>query len=825
MICNTLSKLKIRIGLFLGLMLAVSGLHAQTIKLFLNPGASAMEQSSADELAMRISECSGRKVVMERNVLFTGEGIYLTTVAQDRYKKLPRAMTAQGVEGVYINSNTKGVYLAGNSALAVQHAVFIYLEKLGYRFYLPNKAWHIIPKGINPYVKYEWLGKPAYEWRQLYIGYSEGSQKAKDLNDFWMKANRLGGAFGVNAAHSYYEIVQLNQKLFEQHPEYLTKPLVNGQIPPGGTFNFASKELVELVANFKIKQIRDAEASGQPINMVTLSPVDGDNTCNTPGCKKLGSTSDQVFYFTNEVAKRIKKVFPDKWVGVDAYHDHSVAPAFAMENNIYVSIANGFNQTNTSTSNKIRQWSKVVKKAGIYDYLNVYGWNFDMPGRPCGARPECVQERIRGFYKDGARVYIGEQINSWVNGGLGFYAASKLFWDPNSNIGLLQEEFMKQCFPASQKQMRQLFSDWQNYKGRMPMPSDMKRWLEIWFAARRAANTALERTRIDHIGSYIQYIILYFNYEYGPPSARKENLITLLALLRRELEEDMLPSWAAIIELSSRSSSPELLYNAPQPLWQARAAQLPSINAMNTLSLQQLEGAKQIDERIRSRQQISRKQSGLDNKPRPRETLVNRGEAYSFYGPHILLIDLKESEKRFFEISTGRLPNSKLKGMVEIFPWNESLIPVGAPVAAYAIEPDQQMNKIDLSRLPPGKYLIRIDDYGNESRVKLPDGLKGGFLAREGNLAWCILNNDYYFFVPEGTDKFYIINDGYIEVKKPDGSKTIYTRENGQLLEIRVEKGQQGWWKILLQVGEMGLIGVPPLLTPSPDHYFWLNDK
>src|SRR5690606_13456450 len=91
----------------------------------------------------------------------------------------PAALKKYNAEGFYVRASGNNIVIVGNSALAIRHAVYHYLEQLGFRYYLPGKEWEIIPSINSPYKNYETLTQPAFEFRHFANGH--GFNKNKNL--------------------------------------------------------------------------------------------------------------------------------------------------------------------------------------------------------------------------------------------------------------------------------------------------------------------------------------------------------------------------------------------------------------------------------------------------------------------------------------------------------------------------------------------------------------------------------------------------------------------------------------------------------------------
>src|SRR5262249_2661806 len=128
---------------------------------------------------------------------------------------------------------------------------------------------------------------------------------------------------------------------------------------------------------------------GPKADMVSLEPSDGGGHCECVQCKKLGSTSDQVFGLANEVAREVAKEHPGKLVGLYAYNEHCDPPSFPLEPHVCVQLTRGFNWGRYSFDELAELWPKRCKNMGFYEYYSVWAWDFDrLPGGIGGNVPD-----------------------------------------------------------------------------------------------------------------------------------------------------------------------------------------------------------------------------------------------------------------------------------------------------------------------------------------------------------------------------------------------------------------------------------------------------
>ncbi|HEX5653887.1 MAG TPA: DUF4838 domain-containing protein, partial [Chitinophagaceae bacterium] len=368
---------------------------------------------------------------------FKGQGIFIgtTRLAKKLNIAVPAKLLTYGPEGIYIKGTENSVLIIGNTQYALQEAVFIYLEKLGFRYLLPGELWEEIPGLRTVYKKTEVLTEPDFDNRTIGNGHGyANSKKIESEFKAWEKANRMGGAFPVRNGHSYDQIVLDNAAFFRQHPEYFAQTVAKGSLPEGPKFNVANKDLVEFIAKNAVKRLDDFKKTGQHTLMVSMEPSDGGGFCTTAACKAIGTPSDQAYYLANRAAREVRKKYPDSWVGLYAYNEHILPTRFDLEPNVFVMITNGFNRSRYSTEELLGLWGKKTKKTGVYEYLHVYEGSMDMPGQMHIGNTKYLARSIKSFYKAGATTYVGESTMGWVSKAIGNYTLARLLWDVDADI-------------------------------------------------------------------------------------------------------------------------------------------------------------------------------------------------------------------------------------------------------------------------------------------------------------------------------------------------------------------------------------------------------
>nr|MDQ3625008.1 DUF4838 domain-containing protein [Verrucomicrobiota bacterium] len=223
-------------------------------------------------------------------------------------------------------------------------------------------------------------------------------------------------------------------------------------------FCYSNPELEELVAQDRIKLLGEMRKTSPLEYMVSVDPSDGQGTCHCPECQKLGSTTDRVFHLANYVARNLRTVYLEAWVGLYAYSNHRLPANIALEPNVYVQVALAFNRTQYSLPELVELWSKKAGAVGLREYYGVEAWDWGLPGRMRGGKVDYHREWIP-FYARRKLTSINAETNAnWGGQMLGLYVASELMWKTSVNVHGLVERFFTDCFGPAATQMKAYYT-------------------------------------------------------------------------------------------------------------------------------------------------------------------------------------------------------------------------------------------------------------------------------------------------------------------------------------------------------------------------------
>jgi hypothetical protein len=818
--------------LFLFLFFSVQ-VKAQEITIDISAGNSAMADSLtavAEDMIAELKKAGSFEFNFEkgdnkrnRNAI----AFMLRSYADELGIHYPKALKSYNPEGYYIKSSAKRIDFIGNSALALQQAIFDYLEQLGYRYYLPGEAWQITPSISSPFITYEKLTQPFYEFRSLANGqgFYRNKKVERDFN-FWAKANRLGGSFPIRVGHAYQTIVSNNAEIFKEHSEYFAGDVAKGTLPPIGKFNVTNKQLVELVINDAKKRLSVFRQTRQFMNMVSMEPSDGGGFCTSPECLKIGSTSDQVFYLTNAVARAIQKEYPGIWVGNLAYNEHIEPTKYDLEPNIFVMVTNGFNRTKYSTNELLEKWSKKAKKVGVYEYLSVYAWDNDLPGRSNATHLDFLKKSIQGYYENGARVYLAETNIGWISKGLGQYVTSKLLWDYRLNVDSLADDFYSKSFGVAAPVMKRLFKSWESASGGLISDNSLAGWLGWVNEADQMVSDKRIKERLNHIKIYLHYLVLYRKLKTNPTT---ENLNQVMGFAYRTFDVSAFATVPVMTSLPFYSGFKGYgIYDKKEHPWMQNAKPLNS-KELNSIFINDLKSVKKI-EGLQTFEYGNRFHK--DEKMKIATKMKPGNTAPSFTGETNFLVRVdKRSTDNFFEIKSGYAarPVDAKPVTVKIYKYLQyQALKEEADIVFYAEQSEKLVNKkVSLETLEAGDYLVRVEDQFKMFSLKFspPIAFSVMMSAEKSLLTSSVTGlNTFYFSVLPQAKRFIIHKSKVLKLISPAGRLLEYTENKQQSIVVEVKENETGLWQIFAQAGGLQIEGVPPYLGVIPEKMLLPSD-
>jgi len=450
-------------------------------------GGGVAVQRAAAEIAKYLKRMSGTDV----GIVCEGETkqsialhIGRTTVAQ---RSVPQDLALHS-ERFVIQSVPEGVVICGGSDRGTLYGAYHFLEALGCRWLTHDPDDEIVPNlsAIDvPELSVD--SRPAFDWRLFkgYQPYLEPWGLKLGMNGFFPPetASKNGVALSLPAqAHDVHTFSQLipASKYFAGHPDWFmnadgqrTKSLadVGGQLcltAPGLNEEFTSR----------VREIFDADSN---CRVVSISPNDGFGWCKCPQCLELDRrlcgaraprvdlgreepfVGDRLYWFGNEVARRIAETHPDHKLLMLAYLNYveppdSVRPGPGIVPFVchYVpadyscAISDPSSEANRQFNELLLKWRGLSPDIMVYSYVGKSMW-WSLP------RPilQNFASDIKYFHTLGIRRYFCQSpLSDWALDGPLYYVLTRLLWDPDANPRTLADEWIKGMFgPAADEMM------------------------------------------------------------------------------------------------------------------------------------------------------------------------------------------------------------------------------------------------------------------------------------------------------------------------------------------------------------------------------------
>ena len=206
----------------------------------------------------------------------------------------------------------------------------------------------------------------------------------------WCQRNRAVKGFDLNSGHSYEGIIAANQGEFDKHPEYFA--LVGGQRKSrGGDLKFC-------ISNPGLRQAgRRSCGALLPEQSPGRQHLDGPQRrrrlVRVRRLRRMGSVSDRVVTLANEVAEAINGLgLGDKYVGMYAYNQHSAPPHIRVHPHVIPSATTAFIGGGYTFDQIVEGWQAQGATMGVYDYLSVVDWDWNLPRGGAASRPSYIGE-------------------------------------------------------------------------------------------------------------------------------------------------------------------------------------------------------------------------------------------------------------------------------------------------------------------------------------------------------------------------------------------------------------------------------------------------
>lgn len=443
---------------------------ASDYSILLDDGASDSEKWAANELQHWLAEVSGVTLPLG-NAESVGEKPAIVVGWNTRTATLTGGSRPDTGDESFTYANVGGdIVILGGSQRGTMYGVMAFLEnEMGVRFYTP--AVTVAPK------------KARYSFRLLHRTEKPGIRVRNDFyfeafNPIWAAHNRVNGAMGTReqpggvegywAVHTFYPLMP-PAEFFDAHPEYYS--LIDGKrTHDHAQLCLTNPEVLEILSDRLKQRMRE-----NPGNLIySVSQNDWHGACQCDQCQAIAkaeeSESGPLLWFVNQVAERVEKEFPDKFVGTLAYQYTRKPPKnIKPRDNVVIRLcsieccfAHDFltcpqNQTFVSD---LHGWARVAPRIYIWDYVVSFS-NYIMPFPNFSV----LQPNIQTL-RDNHAIGIMEQAAYQSRGGdfseLKAYLISRLLWNPEADVEPIIDDFMYGFYGRAGQYVRAYFDLVQN---------------------------------------------------------------------------------------------------------------------------------------------------------------------------------------------------------------------------------------------------------------------------------------------------------------------------------------------------------------------------
>lgn len=728
-----------------------------------------------------------------------------------------------------LRTHSNGIVLTGATELALRHAGWDLLHRLGYRQFFPGKTWEVLPPRKSVTLELDVSESPDYASRRIWYGFGVRDHN-RDAYADWVEKNRMESGFVLNTGHAYGNIIRSQQKVFDAHPEYYALVEGNREKNPESKMCLSNPGVREATVAYALEFFsRNPDADS-----VSVDPSDGGHWCECQDCKAVGEPSDLAVLLANTVAEAVReKLGPNRHVGLYAYNYHSPPPAIEVHPQVVVSVATGFIKGGLPIETIIEGWAEKGATLGIREYYSVNTWDRDLPGAARGGRPGYLAETIPAFHRKGARFLSAESSDNWGPNGFGYYLASRLMWDIGEaeKRDALFEDFLVRAFGPAAEPMRQFYSrlDGDSPGARLVFEDQLARLFRSLGEARQlASGDASILARLDDLVLYTRYAELYDRYRNSAGQERQTAFEEVIRYAYRIRGTFMVHSLALFRDLPNRDKSVNLpetaQWNVPEPEnpWKSSDPfSAAEIEAMLHAGI-----GKNTPVDLDFEPVLFDDTTLTAPKPSSSEQEFPAGSAEHGRGERSWFTVVEQAPARLeLRVTGGLITHYRDRGNVKI-----RLFKLGGASATgegetlvdedSSVPPDGVERTVTLTATEAGVYRIDLDDGRDLTRVTWPDGQA---------MSWKMSLDDYpnlmsgrwtlYAWVPPGTRKIGLYAAASAgELRRPDGEKALdLASEGGSFLSLEVPEGSDGqFWKLHSVAGRVSLLTIPPYLARSP---------
>ena len=795
------------------------------LPIVVSKDASERVRAAANELANYLQRISNAEFKIQE-----GDGAHgiALGLASDFSGSVPPNWLSGNIkqrEHYLLRSHQRGVWLFGATELAIEHAVWDLLYRIGYRQYFPGDNWEVIPRHPTLSIAVDVEQSPDYLGRRIWYGYGLWDYNAKPY-ERWCVRNRCVNGIELSTGHAYDTIVRALRPEFEKHPEYW--PLLDRKRGPvrNPKPGLGNANVRALIVEHALKKLK----ASPTIDSVSMDPSDGGGWCQCEKCAKLGSVSDQAVTLANEVASALEEKYSDKLVGMYAYNYHSPPPELRVHPNVVISVATSFIKGGLTLDEIIRGWGDRGATLGIREYYGVNVWDRDMPARARGGNIEYLKRTIPEFHAKGARFMSAESSDNWGPNGLGYYLAARMLWDVDEaeRVDELAEDFLEQCFGKAKEPMREFYRQLDSSRPHLVFDDQLGRMFRSLNEARKIAMRAQQSrvtARVNDLILYARHVDLFRRYTLAKGTQRQTAFEAMIRHAYRMRQTMMVHSKALYRDVVARdkqvSIPKDATWSVPESENPWKSSEPFKNDELMRFISDGIERYSLLDldfEPVQfSEDLVPATPLQLDN--------VKSGTAQRGRGTRVLFCYVDNAPSAIkLKITGGLIAHYRDRGNVRVDLWKiggasqtgeqETLV-----ASDRSVPPDGKPRTISLQVKEPGLHKLQIADGGDHTSVEWKPGTRFSYRSTVDQPIKTHGRWTLYFYVPRNTKVVGLHGGSYGTITNADGEEVFSL--NGRktsFYSIPVANDQSGrLWRINHAAGGIRLLTVPPYLARSAE--------
>ena len=724
---------------------------------------------------------------------------------------LPETAKDDQRESYLLRSHARGLVVIGATDLAVEHAVWDLLNRLGYRQFFPGPHWEVVPRVPDLSIAVNSIERPSYYSRHIWYGFGPWDYAREPYSD-WCRKNRATNGIELHTGHTGEKLRAQYEQVFQEHPEFLA--LVNGE-RSSDKFCISNPGLRQLIVDHALAHFAEHPES----DSLSVEPSDGLGWCECPECAKLGSPSTRAVIMANAVATAVSEKHPDKWFGMYAYGGHVAPPAIDVHPRLVVSVATAFGSAGLSFTELMRGWRDRGATLGIREYFAVTQWDRDAPGGTAAARGadlDYLTRTIPEFHENGARFFSAESSDNWGLCGLGYYLASRMLWDVREatpgRVRELRQDFLDRAFGPARGPMDRFYQLIDGAQRPLLSEDLLGR---MYQALNEARQLTVDRrdvlTRLDDLVLYTRYLELWFAYSHSTGEQRQANFERLIRHAYRMRETMMVHTLALYRNLPTVDQQVQVPAEAA---WDIPEGQNPWKSSQPFLS-GEIESF--VQQGIARNHLLEFEPFSFSDDLVPATPLalpeVKPGTFGIYHRQETDLLTWAEAAPRefSFDVKAGLIYGRLGDARVALFPRDELQ---GRAVADFAVLPDQQPHSVALRTTVRGLQRLHLSDGGDATEMIWPAGVPLTIRSAPSHPATLYGRWTLYFYVPRGTRIIGGFSDGIGHLLGPNGRAVHSFSDVPEYFQVPVPAGQDGQlWCFHHGKGLRLLMTVPPYLA------------